>query len=161
MPPPPVWRFSNYNNNMMMMPAAMRLDDNNNLAQSSIPLLMCTQLITIGYWSTRRRRMVRVLSCRSGSRDILLCSANTRRLEPLNIVTSAVIRRSSRSDRDSRKSPRKEYLIRNVSAPQSFGMLLGEHPAAMHHGQGSIPLCPPIISAMIVPFLLIFTARDL
>lgn len=28
----------------------MRLDDNNNLAQSSIPLLMCTQLITIGYW---------------------------------------------------------------------------------------------------------------
>ncbi|XP_025405296.1 zwei Ig domain protein zig-8-like isoform X1 [Sipha flava] len=47
------------------------------------------------------------------------------------------------------------------SATVRVHILNGEHPAAMHHGQGSIPLCPPIVSAMIVPFLLIFTARDL
>ncbi|XKL68793.1 hypothetical protein PGB90_006562 [Kerria lacca] len=35
-------------------------------------------------------------------------------------------------------------------------ILNGEHPAAMHHGQASIPLCPPIISALIVPLALIF-----
>ncbi|XP_065222999.1 zwei Ig domain protein zig-8-like [Planococcus citri] len=35
-------------------------------------------------------------------------------------------------------------------------ILNGEHPAAMHHGHANIPLCPPFISALIVPFILIF-----
>lgn len=55
----------------------------------------------------------------------------------------------------------KMALLRNYCKIVNRITVLGEHPAAMHHGQGSIPLCPPIVSAMIVPFLLIFTARDL
>lgn len=37
-------------NNIRIIAVALRLDDNNNLAQSSILLLMCALLITIGYW---------------------------------------------------------------------------------------------------------------
>jgi len=139
--------------------AAMRLDDNNNLAQSSIPLLMCTQLITIGYWviiyNTYNIQYI-IGSCviiiiehtpkKNGSRSelppwvawyiivygkhappsllfpaavsviiimIIFLTYNNNiiykitRVEPLNIVTSAVIRRSSSlSDRDNRKAPR-------------------------------------------------------
>ncbi|KAK7574021.1 hypothetical protein V9T40_011212 [Parthenolecanium corni] len=34
-------------------------------------------------------------------------------------------------------------------------ILNGEHPAAMHHGQGSMPLCSPVVSAFIVSITLL------
>ncbi|XKL68802.1 hypothetical protein PGB90_006571 [Kerria lacca] len=39
-------------------------------------------------------------------------------------------------------------------------ILNGEHPAAMHHGQGSMPMCSPVVSAFIVSITLLLALMN-